>query len=273
MIATPLQQISIIGCGWLGFPLAKELLKLGYNIKGSTTTLSKVDLLTNVGIQGYPIQLSETGIKGDIGTFLEGSSTLIINIPPGLRKNANKDHEKEIKHLLTAINTSNISKVLFISSISVFEDTKDFPEITSVTTPNGSSLAAQQLIAIEQQIKRLHQANYGILRLAGLFDHQRHPGNRLAGREYLPNPKAPLNLIHKTDVINCIIQLLTKDLWGYTFNACYPYHPEKEAYYKNYSLKHQLAAPKFKTETISKGKIILSTALEDYLDIKWEHQP
>ena len=114
MIATPLQQISIIGCGWLGFPLAKELLKLGYKIKGSTTTLSKLDQLTNAGIQGYFIQLSGTRIKGDISDFLEGSSTLIINIPPGLRKDADKNHEEEIKHLLTAINTSNISKILFI---------------------------------------------------------------------------------------------------------------------------------------------------------------
>ena len=245
MIVTPLQQISIIGCGWLGFPLAKELLKLGYKIKGSTTTLSKLDQLTNAGIQGYFIQLSGTKIKGDISDFLEGSSTLIINIPPGLRKDADKNHEEEIKHLLTAINTSNISKILFISSISVFEDTEDFPEITSVATANGSSPSAQQLIAIEHQIKGLQQAKYGILRLAGLFDHHRHPGNRLAGRAHLPNPKAPLNLIHKTDVINCIIQLLSKDLWGYTFNACYPYHPEKKAYYKDYSLKHQIPAPKF----------------------------
>jgi 3-hydroxyisobutyrate dehydrogenase-like beta-hydroxyacid dehydrogenase len=30
-------KISILGCGWLGFPLAKALLKDGFTVKGSTT--------------------------------------------------------------------------------------------------------------------------------------------------------------------------------------------------------------------------------------------
>ena len=29
-------QISILGCGWLGLPLAKALLKNGFSVKGST---------------------------------------------------------------------------------------------------------------------------------------------------------------------------------------------------------------------------------------------
>ncbi|WP_258929290.1 hypothetical protein [Flavobacterium davisii] len=39
------QKISLLGCGWLGLPLAESLIKKGYEIKGSTTNLDKIPLL------------------------------------------------------------------------------------------------------------------------------------------------------------------------------------------------------------------------------------
>ncbi|MEZ7854793.1 MAG: SDR family NAD(P)-dependent oxidoreductase, partial [Cyclobacteriaceae bacterium] len=30
--------ISILGCGWLGLPLARQLVQQGHQIKGSTTS-------------------------------------------------------------------------------------------------------------------------------------------------------------------------------------------------------------------------------------------
>ncbi|WP_321539617.1 NAD(P)-binding domain-containing protein [Flavobacterium piscinae] len=48
-----MKQISILGCGWLGMPLAKHLLQKGYSIKGSTTTETKLELLQNEGITPF----------------------------------------------------------------------------------------------------------------------------------------------------------------------------------------------------------------------------
>ena len=36
------QRISILGCGWLGLPLAVELISKGYKVNGSTTSMTKV---------------------------------------------------------------------------------------------------------------------------------------------------------------------------------------------------------------------------------------
>ena len=41
----PKQRISILGCGWLGLPLAKELLDRSFEVKGSTTSSNKLDQL------------------------------------------------------------------------------------------------------------------------------------------------------------------------------------------------------------------------------------
>jgi 3-hydroxyisobutyrate dehydrogenase-like beta-hydroxyacid dehydrogenase len=51
-------QISILGCGWLGLPLAKALLENGFAVKGSTTSQEKLSVLENSGIQPFLIALS-----------------------------------------------------------------------------------------------------------------------------------------------------------------------------------------------------------------------
>ena len=45
-----LHTISVLGCGWLGLPLAEYLMGKGYQVKGSTTNQSKLSLLENKGI-------------------------------------------------------------------------------------------------------------------------------------------------------------------------------------------------------------------------------
>ena len=44
------KKIAILGCGWLGLPLAKSLLSKGYKVKGSTTSESKLEILENAGV-------------------------------------------------------------------------------------------------------------------------------------------------------------------------------------------------------------------------------
>ena len=92
-------QISILGCGWLGMPLAKALLQKGYKIKGSSTSEDKLEVLKSAGIQPFKIELKEEKVLGDIASFLEGSEILIIDIPPGLRRNPNSNYIAKVKPL------------------------------------------------------------------------------------------------------------------------------------------------------------------------------
>ena len=102
--------ISILGCGWLGQPLAKHLLSLGYSIKGSTTSKTKLDPLGSVGISPFLIEL-ET-LESNVSEFLE-AEILIVNIP--------SKNSKSFENLILEIEKSSIQKVLFISSTSVYE--------------------------------------------------------------------------------------------------------------------------------------------------------
>ena len=79
------RKISILGCGWLGFPLAKKLIENGFSIKGSTTSEEKLVVLEANKIQSYIIALHEDKIIGNTADFLNESEVLIIDIPPKLR--------------------------------------------------------------------------------------------------------------------------------------------------------------------------------------------
>ena len=57
-------KISILGCGWLGLPLAKSLVDNGYKIKGSTTTQDKYQKLVEDGVTPYLIKLNESAHQG-----------------------------------------------------------------------------------------------------------------------------------------------------------------------------------------------------------------
>lgn len=250
------KQISILGTGWLGLPLAKALLKEKYIIKGSTTSEDKLTNLKDVGIHPSLIKVKESGPKGSIDSFLEGSEILIINIPQGLRRNPESNFVDKIRNLMPFIAQSTIKKTLFISSTSVFSDQEGFPLITSETIPNASSNAGKQLIQTEQILRDNPNFETTILRFAGLFDARRHPASMLSKRKNIKNPQAPVNLIHREDCIGIIKRIIEVDHWNDTFNSSYPEHPPKAEYYSTICKQMGLTIPNYDYETSSKGKII-----------------
>ncbi|WP_179334115.1 NAD(P)H-binding protein [Winogradskyella costae] len=266
-------QISIIGCGWLGLSLAKELVKDNYTVNGTTTTKEKLDVLENHQIHPFLIILNETAISGSYSKFLTGSDTIIINIPPGLRKNPNKNHVAELRLLIQQIEAHAIKNVLYISSTSVFENEDNFPIITAATTPNATSDSSKQLIEIEHMLQANSNFNTTILRFGGLIGETRHPAKFLSGKADVSDPEAPINLIHKTDAIGIIKTILKNDLWNVVLNAAYPLHPSKKDYYINQCQLKNLALPSFNTEDKSKGKIIESKLTMQLLNYTFKIAP
>lgn len=266
-------QISVIGCGWLGLSLAKTLVEQGFNVNGSTTSKDKLMVLEQLQIKPFLVVLNETRISGNYSGFLTESETVIINMPPGLRRNPTKNHVTEIIHLMQAIEKHSIKNVLYVSSISVFENETDFPIITSETEPNALTNNAKQLIEIEQMLKANSNFKTTILRFGGLVDIERHPSKFLSGRHNVSNPNAPINLIHKTDCIAIILTILKKELWSVTLNAAYPKHPTKKDYYSSYCKQKDLPLPKYNSSEESKGKIIDSTTLVQLLNYTFQVEP
>ena len=51
-------KISILGCGWLGLPLAKALVNNDYLVSGSTTSEEKIAVLEKAKIEPFLLAIS-----------------------------------------------------------------------------------------------------------------------------------------------------------------------------------------------------------------------
>lgn len=263
-------NISLLGCGWLGLPLSKKLLEQGHIIKGSTTSMEKLSKLSEAGLIPYTIKLFAEGVQGDVSAFLEDSDLLIIDIPPGLRSDPESNFIGKIGRLKDFIEKSSVKKVLFVSATSVYEDTEEFPVYTEDDSPNGTAENSRQLKLAENELKNSEHYETTIVRFGGLFGPGRHPVTYLSGKKNVKDPKAPVNLIHLDDCIGIISAIIEKEAWGVTFNAVYPDHPTKAAYYTRVAEEKNLAIPEFDLEMVSKGKSIESVALEEVLDYAFQ---
>jgi nucleoside-diphosphate-sugar epimerase len=252
-------QISILGCGWLGLPLAKALLENGFSVKGSTTSIEKLSVIENLGILSYLIVLSEDKTAGNLNAFLENSKILIIDIPPKIRGNPDDNFVEKIKILIPFIEKYSVENVLFISSISVYRDDNSF--VTEETECHPETESGKQLLEAEQLLQSNSNFKTTILRFGGLIGEDRHPIHFLAGRTNLENPEAPINLIHQKDCMGIILKIIRqaqndKLVWNQIFNAVAPFHPSRKEYYQQKAVDLQLELPIFNYTKPSVGKTI-----------------
>lgn len=264
------KTIGIIGCGWLGRPLAKGFLEDGYCIHGSTTSPEKISTLESDGIEPFLIELSKDRIKGDISGFLTSCDTIIINIPPGLRKGYD-DYKPKMKRLCQHIANSEVKHVLFIGSTSVYDDTFPIATITE-SSETSQTEKANLLLSVEELFQNNTHFKTTILRFSGLFGEDRHPANFLSGRTQIKNPDGPVNLIHLQDCIAIIRKLIATQLWNETLNASTIPHPTRETYYSEVCKSLKLAEPVFEQSEMSRGKIISSDKLVQLLNYEFKIQ-
>lgn len=262
-----MNRISILGCGWLGFPLAISLIENGYAVKGSTTSESKLQLLQSAGIKPSLISLESEKTNGDITEFLSETETLIIDIPPKVKAGKPNEFIEKIKTLIPFIEKAAVHNVLFISSTSVYADDDSLVSEETIAKPDTES--GKQLLAAEQLLQNNPNFKTTILRFAGLIGEDRHPIHSLSGKENIKNPLAPINLIHQADCINIIKRIIEMREWSNIFNAAAPYHPSREAYYTQKAIQLNLPLPKFNHDLPSVGKTINSEKLQKPLDYQF----
>lgn len=261
-------KIGIIGCGWLGLPLAKSFIKNGIEIKGTTTSKNKLIELSNTGIDPFVISINEERINGNIESFLENIEVLIINIPPKLRGNKKENYISKILHLISEIEETPIKKILFIGSTAIYANNNSIT--TEKTIPDPQTESGKQLLKVETILASNPNFKTTILRFGGLFGENRHPANFLSGRKNVLNPNAPVNLIHLSDCIEIIQLIIKNNIWGTSFNAASPNHPSKKEYYTKQTIKAGISPPEFNFDIPSKGKTIDSTKLINQLNYEFK---
>ncbi|MAG19504.1 MAG: NAD(P)-dependent oxidoreductase [Flavobacteriaceae bacterium] len=253
-----MNKIGILGSGWLGLALAEKAKKKGHQVWTTTTTKSKVDRLQNKGFHVRYLNFSETSMVGEID-FFNHINTLVIIIPPGLRKNPQHNYVSLFEQIIEKAESYKIKRVLFTSSTSVYGFQKGI--ITETSKLLGDTPSALQIINVERKLQKNKNFESIIVRLGGLIGPKRHPIFTLGGKENLPNPQSPINFIHQEDAVAILLKIVENWSGNQTYNAVTPFHPSRKEYYTQMAKIAHISPPKFEKigtirGTISSKKIV-----------------
>jgi nucleoside-diphosphate-sugar epimerase len=258
--------ISLLGCGWLGFPLALNLISRGFNVKGSTTSPEKIPVLKASGIDPMLVQFDKSYPEPDLTELLDGD-ILIVSVPPGRRNVDGPDNYKRMGEILTEqVPGSSISKLIFISSTSVYSDSNSV--LTEISEISPQTASAKVIAEIEKSLLAL-PIQVIILRLAGLFGPGRSPGRFFSGKTNIPNGLAPVNMIHQEEVVSLINSLIDSDSAKGIYIGSTPSHPTKEEFYTLAAHIDKLPEPDFIPEKLS-WKIVNSERVENELGFSFK---
>ncbi len=246
------KTVSVLGCGWLGFPLAKNLLKQGYKVKGSTTTPEKLMTLRAAGIEPYLVNCEPQINADDIEGFLD-ADVLFLNIP--FKKNLADPqmYRDQIEAVLLNLAVSPVSLLVFASSTSIYPETNG--TVTEKDEVVGHNARSKALVDIEDRLMMELQFESTVVRFAGMYGEGRWPGST-RGPVVKEHADAPMNLIHLDDCVKIISEIIQVDCRGEVFNACADEHPKRKDVYVAWSQKRGEEPPQFSNEEPLSYKVV-----------------
>jgi len=245
------QTISILGCGWLGKQLAIEFAEKGYNVKGSVTSKDKLAGLKSKRIEPFIVDINV--LEKNFSSFLE-ATILIISIPTKSNEN--------FKKVISKIEKSEIRKVIFISSTSVYPNANG---VVTEKTPTKTTTLSEI-----ENLFRKSNLNTTIIRFGGLFGYDRKPGNFVKNR-VVKNPDGYINLIHRDDCIQIIKRIIEQDYWNVTLNACADSHPIRRDFYTKELSKIGGGECIFDEQSTTEYKIVSTKKLKQLVNYSFKY--
>ncbi|WP_299083493.1 NAD-dependent epimerase/dehydratase family protein [uncultured Paraglaciecola sp.] len=262
-------QIAVVGCGWLGLPLALSLQKGGHKIVATSRSAAGCLRLDSHGFSTVQFEL---GAALSLQKFapIFNCKLLILNIPFSKKNSSYSEFFSGIQEFLQQAKRLHIKQVIFISTTSVYGEQQGIVTENSPVQPN--TLSGKVNLAVEKWLQQNFGSQSSIIRLAGLIGGKRHPINFLAGKTELAAPNKAVNLIHQVDVIQSIESIIHKDLWGHRLVLCAKEHPSRQDYYTWAAKRLGLTAPEFIQEQVkSTSKLIDASASIKKLGIQLKY--
>lgn len=217
------KKVSILGCGWLGLPLAKHLIKKGFSLKGATTSEEKLEKLSQSGIKPYLMKF-DPSLEGAVQDFFQ-TELLVVNVPPRSRTKDATYHPQQIRAIIDTIEHT-LDTIIYVSSTSIYprEDNlyDETYHISREQSGNKAIFDAEQLVMNAESVK-----NKYILRSAGQMGLERIPGKYFAGKE-IKGPHDHVNYIHQKDLVELLTYVIEEKPKNGIYNLVAPEHPLKK---------------------------------------------
>jgi nucleoside-diphosphate-sugar epimerase len=257
-------SIAIIGCGWLGKALAKELILDEVSFVGTCQSEQSLIMLKNMQIPSIQLRLPLTGSISDICGLLD-REVMVIAIPPQLKK-GQTDYVAKIAQLVQIAEAGTFKRIILLNTTAIYGGLSRV--VSEETLLDESTDKVSILLAAEQALATFSGQSY-VLRLAGLVGPERHPGKFLQANKVFKNANAQVNLVHQTDVVN-IIKILSQLKDFRPIQTVYNVNSQttcnRKHYYQLAAQSLALAKPDFEEDNIENtGKNISATKLREAL--------
>lgn len=238
-----LTSVGIVGCGWLGTPLAKQLIKQEIAVLATRSNNDNVKQLIKQGINAELLVLpAQQTVLNNHAVFKQ--QCLIIAITPQFRQ-GRVDYADKVRQLVTAVTANDfVEKIILLSSSAVYNGLSGVVDESMALDLTADKVSV--LNQAEQAALSFNKSNKGfVLRLTGLVGPNRHPGKFLSHGRMLSQPQAKVNLIHQQDAVGLILSLLKSDVDGGIFNGVSATQVTKKHYYQAAATALSLPAPSF----------------------------
>jgi nucleoside-diphosphate-sugar epimerase len=263
-----MKKVFILGCGWVGFPLAVQLKKEGYHVWGSTRSAQSREKFADAGITHVSLVVGETPEENL--DFLNDLDIFIVAYPLGARRMAvDSEYQNHVGWIEETIarRLNSAAQVILLSSTSVYPDDAGEVDETCRLLPTGPGL-------IQLNYEKALQAVFPqlvILRLAGLIGEGRHPGKFFAKSSSVSNANWPVNLVHRDDVIRFVEKVMETKSVQTIFNVCADDHPARLEYYTSRISELNLPLPVFKRSELpfSSGKLVLNNKGREVINFRY----
>jgi nucleoside-diphosphate-sugar epimerase len=211
----------VIGCGYVGTPLAKRLVELGHEVWGIRRTAEAAADLEKIAVKPFAADISESGSLDS----LAGEFDWVVNLVSSDKGGAPEYRQVYVegnRNLIDWARKHPVKKLVYTSSTSVYaQNDGSAVKETSLAAPTIET--SQILLEAEKILLEPAPAVPSVvLRVAGIYGPER--GHLF--KQYLKNEaKIPgqgariINMIHRDDLVEVIITALKNGRAGEIYNA------------------------------------------------------
>jgi len=235
--------VSILGCGWVGKALAQQL-EVTYSVKASVRSKEAYEALE---LEQKYILNTENHFEE---TLFYETDSLIVSLPP------RENYLENLQQILKQIKEG--TQLILLSSTSVYAQT--FGTVIEEDTQN---IEVPNLMLQGERLVQAFFPSVLILRLGGLMGYNRVAGKYTATKTL--EHDAPVNYVHRDDVVNIIVRSIEKNIRSMVFNVTAPIGETKKEIYDFNAKKYGFEKTNFKSEEV-RGKYVSSTKLVEELE-------
>ena len=213
----------IVGCGYVGLPLGAELVRLGHEVFGIRRSATAGNELLTAGI--HPLNADIT--RPEQLARLPRNFDWVVNCTAtsgGSVEDYRRVYVQGTNHLIEWLSDSPLKTFVFTGSTSVYGQTDgSWVRETAATEPAAET--AKVLLETERRLLTAagdRKFPAVILRVAGIYGPNRgHWFNQfLKGEARIDGDGSRfLNMIHRDDVVGCVIAALRNGRAGEIYNA------------------------------------------------------